>query len=228
MNDAELGSSGKLIQAGSNKTIEWEWSQDANEYVYGAECSAEVTYKANGEFMSITNGTVSLTRAFKYGDSEYKQYSTEDANYRQSTTANTGTSKKTWTESFTASNGAPYTISCIQLGKVPVLHQDKTITISGSVTNLASTYTGRFNATDTVEKDITVSYTIVYKKHSNQSYYTTSGSCVIGSGNSVADFEGNIITGDAVQGSAVIRSISMSPSTYTNSTGGTTHIVSGI
>ena len=228
MNDAELGSSGKLIQAGSNKTVEWEWSQDANEYVYGAECSAEVTYKANGEFMSITNGTVSLTRAFKYGDSEYKQYSTEDANYRQSTTANTGTSKKTWTESFTASNGAPYTISCIQLGKVPILHQDKTITISGSVTNLASTYTGRFNATDTVEKDITVSYTIAYKKQSNQSYYTTSGSCVIGSGNSVADFEGNIITGDAVQDSAVIRSISMSPSTYTNSTGGTTHIVSGI
>lgn len=228
MNDAELGSSGKLIQAGSNKTIEWEWSQDANEYVYGAECSAEVTYKANGEFMSITNGTVSLTRAFKYGDSEYKQYSTEDANYRQSTTANTGTSKKTWTESFTASNGAPYTISCIQLGKVPVLHYDKTITISGSVANLASTYTGRFNATDTVEKDITVSYTIAYKKQSNQSYYTTSGSCVIGSGNSVADFEGNVITGDAVQDSAVIRSISMSPSTYTNSTGGTTHIVSGI
>lgn len=228
MNDAELGSSGKLIQAGSNKTIEWEWSQDANEYVYGAECSAEVTYKANGEFMSITNGTVSLTRAFKYGDSEYKQYSTEDANYRQSTTANTGTSKKTWTESFTASNGAPYTISCIQLGKVPVLHQDKTITISGSVTNLASTYTGRFDATDTVEKDISVSYTIAYKKQSNQSYYTTSGSCVIGSGYSIANFEGNLSIADAVQDSAVIRSISMSPSTYTNSTGGTTHIVSGI
>lgn len=228
MNDAELGSSGKLIQAGSNKTIEWEWSQDANEYVYGAECSAEVTYKANGEFMSITNSTVSLTRAFKYGDSEYKQYSTEDANYRQSTTANTGTSKKTWTESFTASNGAPYTISCIQLGKVPVLHQDKTITISGSVTNLASTYTGRFDATDTVEKDVTVSYTIAYKKQSNQSYYTTSGSCVIGSGHSTANFEGNLSIADAVQDSAVIRSISMSPSTYTNSTGGTTHIVSGI
>ena len=228
MNDAELGSSGKLIQAGSNKTIEYEWSQDANEYVYGAECSAEVTYKANGEFASITNGTVSLTRAFKYGDSEYKQYDTEDAYYRQSTTANTGTSKKTWTERFTASNGAPYTISCVQLGKIPVLHWDKTITISGSVTNLASTYTGRFNATDTVEKDISVSYTIAYKKQSNQSYYTTSGSCVIGSGSSVANFEGNLSIADAVQGSAVIRSISMSPSTYTSSTGGTTHIVSGI
>lgn len=228
MNDAELGSSGKLIQVGSNKTIEYEWSQDANEYVYGAECSAEVTYKANGEFMSITNGTVSLTRAFKYGDNEYKQYDTEDANYRQSTTANTGTSKKTWTESFTASNGAQYTVNCVQFGKAPVLHQDKTITISGSVTNLASTYTGRFNATDTVEKDISVSYTIAYKKQSNQSYYTTSGSCVIGSGSSIANFEGNLSIADAVQDSAVIRSISMSPSTYTNSTGGTTHIVSGI
>lgn len=228
MNDSAVGSKGSLIQAGSNKTIEWQWSQDANEYVYGAECSAEVTYKANGEFASITNGTVSLTRAFKYGDSEYKQYDTEDANYRQSTTANTGTSKKTWTESFTASNGAPYTINCVQLGKIPVLHQDKTITISGSVENLASTYTGRFVATDTVEKDISVSYTIAYKKQSNQSYYTTSGSCVIGSGSSVANFEGNLSIADAVQGSAVIRSISMSPSTYTNSTGGTTHIVSGI
>lgn len=228
MSDAELGSSGKLIQAGLNKTIEWQWSQDANEYVYGAECSAEVTYKANGEFMSITNGTVSLTRAFKYGDSEYEQYDTEDANYRQSTTANTGTSKKTWTESFTASNGAPYTVSCIQLGKVPVLHQDKTITISGSVTNPSSTYAGRFNATDTVEKDISVSYTIAYKKQSDQSYHTTSGSCVIGSGHSIANFEGNLPIGDAVMDSAVIRSISMSPSTYTNSTGGTTHIVSGI
>ena len=228
MSISKLSGSGELTQTGSNKTIKWEWSQDANEYVYGAECSAEVTYKANGEFMSITNGTVSLTRAFKYGDSEYKQYSTEDANYRQSTTANTGTSKKTWTESFIASNGAPYTISCVQLGKVPVLHQDKTITISGSVTNLASTYTGRFNATDTVEKDISVSYTIAYKKQSNQSYYTTSGSCVIGSGSSIANFEGNLSISDAVQDSTVIRSISMSPSTYTNSTGGTTHIVSGI
>lgn len=228
MDDSTVDSKGSLIQAGSNKTIEWQWSQDANEYVYGAECSAEVTYKANGEFASITNGTVSLTRAFKYGDSEYKQYDTEDANYRQSTTANTGTSKKTWTESFTASNGAPYTINCVQFGKIPVLHQDKTITISGSVENLASTYTGRFVATDTVEKDISVSYTIAYKKQSNQSYYTTSGSCVIGSGSSVANFEGNLSIADAVQGSAVIRSISMSPSTYTNSTGGTTHIVSGI
>lgn len=228
MHDAEIGSMGKLIQSISGGTIEWQWSQDANEYVYGAECSAEVTYKANGEFMSITNGTVSLTRAFKYGDSEYKQYGTEDANYRQSTTANTGTSKKTWTESFTASNGAPYTVNCVQFGKAPVLHQDKTITISGSVTNLASTYTGRFNATDTVEKDISVSYTIAYKKQSNQSYYTTSGSCVIGSGSSIANFEGNLSIADAVQDSAVIRSISMSPSTYTNSTGGTTHIVSGI
>lgn len=228
MHDAEIGSMGKLIQSISGGTIEWQWSQDANEYVYGAECSAEVTYKANGEFMSITNGTVSLTRAFKYGDSEYKQYGTEDANYRQSTTANTGTSKKTWTESFTASNGAPYTVNCVQFGKAPVLHQDKTITIYGSVTNLASTYTGRFNATDTVEKDISVSYTIAYKKQSNQSYYTTSGSCVIGSGSSIVNFEGNLSISDAVQDSAVIRSISMSPSTYTNSTGGTTHIVSGI
>lgn len=226
--DSSRSYSGTITQADSGKTLTWSWDQDANEYVYGAECSAEVTYKANGEFMSITNGTVSLTRAFKYGDSEYKQYSTEDAYYRQSTTANTGTSKKTWTESFTASNGAPYTISCVQLGKVPVLHQDKTITISGSVTNLASTYMGRFNATDTVEKDITVSYTIAYKKQSNQSYYTTSGSCVIGSGSSIANFEGNLSISDAVQDSTVIRSISMSPSTYTNSKGGTTHIVSGI
>lgn len=210
------------------QTINVYCTQDANEYVYGAECSAEVTYKANGEFASITNGTVSLTRAFKYGDSEYKQYDTEDANYRQSTTANTGILKKTWTERFIASNGAPYTISCVQLGKIPVLHQDKTITISGSVTNIASTYVGKFNATDTVEKDISVSYTIAYKKQSNQSYYTTSGSCVIRSGRSFAIFKGNLSIEDAVQDSAVIRSISMSPSTYTNSTGGTTHIVSGI
>lgn len=228
MNDAKLGSFGKLIQAGSNKIIEWEWLQDANEYVYGAECSAEVTYKANGEFMSITNGIVSLTRAFKYGNSEYKQYSTEGAHYRQSTTANTGTSKKTWTESFTASNGAPYTVNCVQLGKIPVLPQDKTITISGSVTNLTSAYFGRFVATDIVEKDISVSYTIVCKKQSNQSYYTTQGSCVIRSGSTVVNFEGNLPIGDAVQNSAVIKSISMSPSTYTNSTGGTIHIVSGI
>lgn len=226
--DSSRSYSGTITQAYSGKTLTWSWDQDANEYVYGAECSAEVTYKANGKFASITNGTVSLTRAFKYGDSEYKQYDTEDANYRQSTTANTGTSKKTWTERFTASNGAQYTISCVQLGKIPVLHQDKTITISGSVANIASTYTGRFNATDTVEKDISVSYTIAYKKQSNQSYHTTSGSCVIRSGSSVANFEGNLSIENAVQDSAVIRSISMSPSTYTNSTGGTTHIVSGI
>lgn len=228
MSISKLSGSGELKQTGSNKTIEWEWSQDANEYVYKAECSAEASYRPNGEFAGITNGTVSLTRAFKYGDSEYEQYDTEEAKYQTSVSPNTSTSQKTWTESFTASNGAVYTVKCVQLGKIPAIHQDKTITISGTAGNSASTYHGRFSATDTVEKDVTINYTIACKKQSNQSYYTVSGSCVMGSGHSIADFEGNLTITDAVQDSAVIRSISMSPSTYTNSTGGTTNITSGI
>ena len=228
MSISKLSGSGELTQTGSNKTIEWEWSQDANEYVYKAECSAEASYRPNGEFAGITNGTVSLTRAFKYGDSEYEQYDTEEAKYQTSVSPNTSTSQKTWTESFTASNGAVYTVKCVQLGKIPAIHQDKTITISGTAGNSASTYHGRFSATDTVEKDVTINYTIACKKQSNQSYYTVSGSCVMGSGHSIADFEGNLTITDAVQDSAVIGSISMSPSTYTNSTGGTTNITSGI
>lgn len=218
---------GTITQTTSGKTLTWYWVQDANSKEYGAECNATAYYNADGAFNSITDNTVKLNSRWK-GISVWTQDGTESAKYPSSTTANTSTSQRKFTSTQTASNGATYTVNCVQLGRIPVIHQNKTITISGTAGNLASTYHGRFSATDTVEKDITVNYTIAYKKQSNQSYHTVSGSCVIGSGHNIADFEGNLPTTDAVQDSAVIRSISMSPSSYTNSTGGTTSIVSGI
>lgn len=115
--DSSRSDSGTITQADSGKTLTWSWDQDANEYVYGAECSALVTYDGNGFFLHISNKTVSLTRAFKYGNDTQKQYDTEDAKYSESVPANPTMSEKTWTENYTASNGAAYSVSYIQLGK---------------------------------------------------------------------------------------------------------------
>lgn len=222
MNDSELGSSGKLIQAGSNKTIEWQWSQDANEYVYGAECSALATYDGNGQFLHISNKTVSLTRAFKYGNDTQKQYDTEDAKYRESVPANPTVSEKTWTENYTASNGATYSVSYRQFGK---LIADKTVTISvSSVSNTFAQYNVTFGASEALEKNITISYTITCKKESDQSFHYTSGSCVLESGSTLVSDSGLLPISDIVSNSAYVTSMSASPSSYTNSYSGTTTI----
>lgn len=223
MNDAELGSSGNLIQAGSNKTIEWEWSQDANEYVYGAECSALATYDGNGQFLHIFNKTVSLTRAFKYGNDTQKQYDTEDAKYSESVPANPTMGEKTWTENYTASNGATYSVSYRQFGK---LFADKTVTISVSrVNNTYGQYNVTFEASEALEKDITISYTVTYKLEYDQSFAYTSGSCVLGSGaTSVSDSGPLPVAPNVEPASAYVSSMSARPSSYTNSYSGTTNI----
>lgn len=222
MNDSELGSSGKLIQAGSNKTIEWEWSQDANEYVYGAECSALATYDGNGQFLYISNKTVSLTRAFKYGNDTQKQYDTEDAKYRESVPANLTVSEKIWTENYTASNGATYSVSYRQFRK---LIADKTVTIYvSSVSDTFAQYNVTFGASEALEKNITISYTITYKKDSDQSFHYTSGSCVLESGSTSVSDSGSLPINDIMPNSAYVASMSASPSSYTNSYSGTTTI----
>lgn len=229
MNDAGLGSSGKLIQTGSNKTIEWELSQDANEYVYGAECSAEATYDADGKFVSITNGTVSLTRAFKYGDNSYTQYATEDAKYPSSTSANTSTSQKTFTSTQTASNGATYTVSCVQYGKSDPTLNDRYITIApSSISNTASSYSGVFYASEQPEQDISISYSITYKDANTGQNRTTDGSCTMRANNTNTNFDGQVSQYSMAGGSAYVSGFGVSPAQYKNAAGGTTYVNSGV
>lgn len=222
MNDSEVGSKGSLIQAGSNKTIEWEWSQDANEYVYGAECSALATYAGDGSFLHISNGTVSLTRAFKYGDDTQKQYDTEDAKYPESTLPNSTVKEITWTENYTASNGATYSVNCKQFRKLMV---DRTITIStSSITNGASSYFVTFSASKAPEKDITISYTVSCKNNVDQNWVNYYGSCTLEMGHTSVSSSGSLTVGSAKIDSAYVSSMSASPSSYTNSYSGTTTI----
>lgn len=220
--DSSRSDSGTITQADSGKTLTWSWDQDANEYVYGAECSALATYDGDGQFLHIANKTVSLTRAFKYGNDTQKQYDTEDAKYSESVPANPTVSEKTWTENYTASNGATYSVSYRQFGK---LIADKTVTISvNSVSNTFAQYNVTFGASEALEKNITISYTITYKKESDQSFYNVSGSCVLESGATSVSDSGSLPISDIVSNSANVTSMSASPSSYTNSYSGTTTI----
>ena len=220
--DSSRSDSGTITQADSGKTLTWSWDQDANEYVYGAECSALATYDGDGQFLHIVNKTVSLTRAFKYGNDTQKQYDTEDAKYSESVPANPTVSEKTWTENYTASNGATYSVSYRQFGK---LIADKTVTISvNSVSNTFAQYNVTFGASEALEKNITISYTIIYKKKSDQSFYNVSGSCVLESGATSVSDSGSLPISDIMSNSANVISMSASPSSYTNSYSGTTTI----
>lgn len=221
--DSSRSDSGTITQADSGKTLTWSWDQDANEYVYGAECSALATYDGNGFFLHISNKTVSLTRAFKYGDDTQKQYDTEDAKYSESVPANPTVREKTWTENYTASNGATYSVSYRQLGK---LFADKTVTISvSSVNNTYWQYNVAFEASEALEEDITISYTVTYKSKLTQQFTYASGSCVLESGATSVSDSGTIpfSQGNEPQ-TAYISSMSASPSSYTNSYSGTTTI----
>ena len=221
--DSSRSDSGTITQADSGKTLTWSWDQDANEYVYGAECSALATYDGNGLFLHISNKTVSLTRAFKYGNDTQKQYDTEDAKYSESVPANPTVKEKTWTENYTASNGATYSVSYKQFGK---LMADKTVIISVSrMNNTYGQYNVTFEASEALEKDITISYTVTYKVEPNQSTRSTSGSCVLRSGATLVSSSRPLYVGeDALTDSAYISSMSASPSSYTNSYSGTTII----
>lgn len=220
--DSSRSDSGTITQADSGKTLTWSWDQDANEYVYGAECSALATYDGNGFFLHISNKTVSLTRAFKYGNDTQKQYDTEDAKYSESVLANTTVSEKTWTENYTASNGATYSVSYRQLGK---LFADKTVTISVSrVNNTYKSYNVTFGASEALEKNITISYTITYNNEIDQSQNYVSGSCVLESGSTSVYGSGPFLIKDVAPNSAYVSSMSVSPSSYTNSYSGTTII----
>lgn len=220
--DSSRSDSGTITQADSGKTLTWSWDQDANEYVYGAECSALATYDGDGQFLHIANKTVSLTRAFKYGNDTQKQYDTEDAKYSESVPANPTVSKKTWTENYTASNGATYSVSYRQFGK---LIADKTVIISvNSVSNTFAQYNVTFGASEALEKDITISYTIAYKSDFDQSFYHVSGSCVLESGATSVSDSRSLPIYDIVSNSAYVSSMSASPSSYTNSYSGTTTI----
>lgn len=102
---------------------------------------------------------------------------------------------------------------------------NKTVTIS--VSRMDTTY-GQYNVTfeasEALEKDITISYTVVYKLEFDQSLQHTSGSCVLKSGRTLVSDSGPLYTNDAEPNSAYVSSMSASPSSYTNSYSGTTTI----
>ena len=84
--------------------------------------------------------------------------------------------------------------------------------------------TTAFMASEALEKNITISYTVAYKKDSDQSFYYVSGSCVLESGATSVSDSGSLPIQDIVSNSAYVSSMSASPSSYTNSYSGTTNI----
>ena len=220
--------SGTITQASSGKTITWHWTQDSNAKEYSAECSATVYYKADGTFEKITDETVKLFSRWK-GIDTWTQDGTEDAKYPASTTANTSTSQKTFTSTQTASNGATYTVSCVQYGKSDPTLNDRYITIGyGSVSNTASSYSGTFSASEQPEQDISISYSITYKDANTGQNRTTSGSCIMRANNTSAHFNGQVSQYSMASGSAYVSGMGVSPAQYKNAAGGTTYVNSDV
>lgn len=116
--DQEVTESGKLIQDGSNKELQWSYTQEANVKVW--DISADPTslhFEAAGGTQSVSVTTWYTWQTNDNNNQKFDETTTEE---QITAEANTSTQQKEWTETITK-NDKSVTIDCTQDGKRVVL-----------------------------------------------------------------------------------------------------------
>lgn len=116
--DQEITESGKLIQDGSNKELQWSYTQEANVKVWGISADpTSLHFEAAGGTQSVSVTTWYTWQTNDNNDQKFDETTTEE---QITAEANTSTLQKEWTETITK-NDKSVTISCTQDGKREVL-----------------------------------------------------------------------------------------------------------
>lgn len=116
--DQAITQSGQLVQQGSNKQLQWSYTQEANVKVWGISADpTSLHFEADGGTQSVSVTTWYTWQTNDNNDQKFDETTTEEEITAE---ANTSTLQKDWTETITK-NDKSVTISCTQDGKYEVL-----------------------------------------------------------------------------------------------------------
>lgn len=116
--DQEITESGKLIQDGSNKELQWSYTQEANVKVWSISADpTSLHFEAAGGTQSVSVTTWYTWQTNDNNNQKFDETTTEE---QITAEANTSTQQKEWTETITKNNKS-VSINCTQDGKLVVL-----------------------------------------------------------------------------------------------------------
>lgn len=115
--DKAITQSGQLVQQGSNKQLQWSYTQEANVKVWGISADpTSLHFTASGE---TNNVQVTTWYTWQYNDNNNQQFDQTTTTEQITAEANTSLQQKTWTEVITKNNTS-VSIKCTQDGREEV------------------------------------------------------------------------------------------------------------
>lgn len=109
--DQEVTKSGQLVQDGSNKKLQWSYTQEANVKVWGISADpTSLHFEAAGGTQSVY---VTTWYTWQTNDNNNQKFDETITEEQITAEANTSTQQKEWTETITK-NGKSVSISCTQ------------------------------------------------------------------------------------------------------------------
>ena len=116
--DQEVTKSGQLVQDGSNKKLQWSYTQEANVKVWGISADpTSLHFEAEGGTQSVS---VTTWYTWQTNDNNNQKFDETTTQEEITAEANTSKQQKEWTETITK-NGKSVSINCTQDGKLVVL-----------------------------------------------------------------------------------------------------------
>lgn len=116
--DQAITQSGQLVQEGSNKQLQWSYTQEANVKVWGISADpTSLHFEADGGTQSVS---VTTWYTWQTNDNDNQKFGETTTEEQITAEANTSTQYKEWTETITK-NGKSVSINCMQDGKPVVL-----------------------------------------------------------------------------------------------------------
>lgn len=116
--DQEITESGQLVQDGSNKKLQWSYTQEANVKVWGISADpTSLHFEAEGGTQSVS---VTTWYTWQTNDNNNQKFDETTTQEEITAEANTSKQQKEWTETITKNNKS-VSINCTQSGKPEVL-----------------------------------------------------------------------------------------------------------
>lgn len=112
--DQEVTKSGQLVQDGSNKKLQWSYTQEANVKVWGISADpTSLHFEADGGTQSVS---VTTWYTWQTNDNNNQKFDETTTQEEITAEANTSTQQREWTETITK-NDKSVSINCTQDGK---------------------------------------------------------------------------------------------------------------
>lgn len=131
--DQEITESGKLIQDGSNKKLQWSYTQEANVKVWGISADpTSLHFEAEGGTQSVS---VTTWYTWQTNDNNNQKFDETTTQEEITAEANTSTQQREWTETITK-NDKSVSINCTQDGKREVFRVNYRLYVGLGVDNV--------------------------------------------------------------------------------------------